>query len=146
MKKRPESVLVVLHCDGHILMLKRVGADGFWQSVTGSLECDESPRQAAVREVAEETGICLPGAQLADLRLCNRFVIPERWRNRFEGGATHNEEHVFSAHLRTPAPPTLRPDEHDQWRWMAGRDALTHAWSWTNRDAIRLVLASSPAD
>ena len=56
--KRPESVLVVVYtADRETLILQRVG-NSFWQSVTGSLNWDEeSPEEAARRELFEETGI-----------------------------------------------------------------------------------------
>lgn len=57
--KIPESVLVVIYSDGlEVLLLERADRPGFWQSVTGSKDTvDESPRQVAMREVREETGI-----------------------------------------------------------------------------------------
>jgi len=143
--KRPESVLVVLHHEDAFLMLRRSGPDGFWQSVTGSLEPDEPPRCTALREVAEETGIVLADGQLNDLRVRNRFVIPPRWRGRFENNASHNEEHVFSAQLTCRPEAVLRADEHESARWMTANEALSAAWSWTNRDAIRLVIAARRA-
>ena len=55
--KRPESVLLVIATlGGEFLMLERAQPAGFWQSVTGSLEPGESPRQAAGRELREEIG------------------------------------------------------------------------------------------
>ena len=52
--KKPVSVLVLLHDGaGHVLLLERADREGFWQSVTGSLEDGEAPVQAALREVAE---------------------------------------------------------------------------------------------
>ena len=48
--KRPVSVLVLLHDGaGHVLLLERADREGFWQSVTGSLEDGETPVQAALR-------------------------------------------------------------------------------------------------
>lgn len=45
--KRPESILVVIYAksSGRVLMLQRRDDTEFWQSVTGSLEQDESPPQ-----------------------------------------------------------------------------------------------------
>ena len=54
--KRPESVLIVVYTAAcEVLMLRRVEPSDFWQSVTGSLEWDESPMGAACRELVEET-------------------------------------------------------------------------------------------
>ena len=56
--KRPESVLVVIHTErGEVLQLRRREPADFWQSVTGSLHAGETPLQAAIREVREETGL-----------------------------------------------------------------------------------------
>ena len=56
--KQPVSVLVVIHTPAlDILLLERAAHPGFWQSVTGSHEGDESLIETAHREVQEETGI-----------------------------------------------------------------------------------------
>ena len=57
--KIPESVLVVIHTpEREVLLIERADAPGTWQSVTGSLDAPDEPRDAtAWREVAEETGI-----------------------------------------------------------------------------------------
>ena len=58
--KYPISALVVLHDkDGNILLIERTAPQGFWQSVTGSLEEGERIEETAWREVWEETGIRL---------------------------------------------------------------------------------------
>ena len=67
-KKIPISVLILLHDNaGNVLLFNRLNPDGFWQSITGSLNTpSEPPFQAALREVAEETGFRLPPEQLRD--------------------------------------------------------------------------------
>ncbi|MFX4006265.1 NUDIX domain-containing protein, partial [Streptococcus suis] len=54
--KCPESILVVVYATDtqRVLMLLRKDDSSFWQSVSGSLEQDETALQAAKREVAEE--------------------------------------------------------------------------------------------
>jgi len=61
--KIPESVLVVIHTpELQVLLLERARQPDFWQSVTGSKDrLDESWRDTALREVAEETGIVVGG-------------------------------------------------------------------------------------
>jgi dATP pyrophosphohydrolase len=141
--KTPVSVLVVVHTPAlDVLLLERAAHPGFWQSVTGSLEAGEQPLQAAVREVAEETGIACPVTDLSDWRLSNRFEIFPQWRARYADGVTHNTEHVFS--LCIPEQPiTVAPDEHLGWRWLPWREAAGACFSWTNRDAI-LMLGLAP--
>ena len=56
--KTPISALVLIHtADLQVLLMERADKSGYWQSVTGSVEGDESPRQTAIREVLEETGL-----------------------------------------------------------------------------------------
>jgi 8-oxo-dGTP pyrophosphatase MutT (NUDIX family) len=56
--KKPVSVLVVIHTPAlDILLLERAQHPGFWQSVTGSQEENESLLETACREVQEETGV-----------------------------------------------------------------------------------------
>ena len=74
--KRPESVLVVIYtAAGEVLSLERQQPAGYWQSVTGSLHWDEEPRQAALRELREETGLEV-GDGLIDCGYHNRFGFP----------------------------------------------------------------------
>ena len=56
--KKPVSSLVLIYTeDFKVLLMERADKKGFWQSVTGSLEENETPKDAAIREVFEETGI-----------------------------------------------------------------------------------------
>ncbi len=143
--KAPVSVLVVIHTPAlDVLLLERAAHPGFWQSVTGSLEAGENLLEAAVREVAEETGIACTTDGIDDWHLSNRFEIFPQWRARYADGVTHNTEHVFS--LCIPEQPiAVAPDEHTNWRWMPWREAAAACFSWTNRDAILILgLASEP--
>ena len=95
--KRPESVLVVIHTpDLQILLLERAKHPGYWQSVTGSREGNESFTDTAVREVAEETGLQISAAQLRVWPGENIYEIMTEWRHRYAPEVTHNRERVFS--------------------------------------------------
>ena len=138
--KQPVSVLVVIHDPAlNILLLERAAHPGYWQSVTGSLEDEESPRHAALREVAEETGIRCRSGDLRDWRLTNRFEIFAEWRDRYPAGVTHNTEHVFSLGVPAGTPADIAPEEHRAWRWLPWREAAAACFSWTNRDAILML-------
>lgn len=138
--KRPVSVLVVIHDPAlHVLLLERAVHPGYWQSVTGSQEGEETLRETAAREVAEETGITCSADQLQDWRLSNRFEIFAEWRDRYPAGVTHNIEHVFSLCVPAGIPVATAPGEHLAHRWLPWREAAAACFSWTNRDAILML-------
>lgn len=139
--KIPISVLVVIHTPAlDILLLERAARPGYWQSVTGSLDrIDEPLEEAARREVFEETGIDADPARFVRWNLLRTFEIYAHWRHRFAPGTTHNDEHMFSLEVPGKVPIRLAPDEHTAWRWLPWPEAIEKCFSWTNRDAIRLV-------
>jgi dATP pyrophosphohydrolase len=138
--KRPLSVLVVVFTrGGEFLLLNRVRPPHFWQSVTGSLRPGESPRAAAERELHEETGL-VGGGALVDLRETRLFPIKPAWRGRYRPGVCFNREYWFA--LPLPGRRLIRPaeDEHSGYRWLLAESASRVVGSWTNRDAIRLIV------
>ena len=138
--KRPVSVLVVIHTPQlQILLLERALHAGYWQSVTGSQEDDESLIATAAREVEEETGIAASPSEFCDWQQANTFEIFPQWRYRYAPGVTHNTEHVCSLQIATPQPVTLAPDEHLNYLWLPWREAAAKCFSWTNRDAILML-------
>lgn len=140
MYKNPESVLVVIHTpDLQVLLIERANNPGYWQSVTGSLEVGELPLQAAIRELAEETGLTPDILTIKDWKLSNRFEILPLWRDRYAPGVSQNLEHVFSVCLASPIKVKLSPEEHRSQRWLDWKSAASHCFSWTNQDAILLL-------
>lgn len=141
--KIPISVLVVLH-DGHgnALLLERADRAGFWQSVTGSLEADETPAQAALREVYEETGIALVRENLRDWQYSTEYEIYPHWRHRYPAGVTRNTEHLFSAQIPRDTP--IRLSEHTASLWLPAKKAAEKAFSPSNRDALLRFIYSEP--
>lgn len=138
--KQPVSVLVVIHTpELDVLLLERAAHPGYWQSVTGSRETDESPEITAQREVFEETGISLPLASYRNWSLTNTYEIFEQWRHRYAPGVTSNVEHVFSLCLPRPAAITASPSEHRDWQWLPWQEAAALCFSWSNRDAILML-------
>ncbi|MFP4062311.1 MAG: dihydroneopterin triphosphate diphosphatase [Halochromatium sp.] len=137
--KRPISVLVVVfNAAGEFMLLNRVKPIGFWQSVTGSLMPGESPRNAALRELKEETGL-LGASGLIDLRQSRLFPIVNPWRKRYAQGICFNREHWFALRLPYRRHIRINPAEHSEVQWLPLEKALELAGSWTNREAMRLL-------
>lgn len=136
--KQPVSVLVLIYsADGLVLLLERADAPGYWQSVTGSQDADETLEQTAIREVREETGLDATRYPLESWGIENRYEIYERWRHRYAPGVTHNAEHVFGLRLPEAMPVTLSPKEHLQYRWLPWQEAADRCFSPSNGAAIR---------
>ncbi len=141
--KRPVSVLVVIHTPRlQVLLLERASHPGYWQSVTGSQEENESLIETAAREVAEETGFTIDMGDLLDWQRSNTFEIFDEWRHRYAPGVSHNTEHVFSLavpEIAAAQPVHIAPDEHLAYLWLPFRAAAEKCFSWTNRDAILML-------
>lgn len=133
--------MVVLTRGGEFLMLRRSRPASFWQSVTGSLRWGESPRDAARRELREETGVTPGSGQLIDLHHSERFTILPAWRARYARGVHYNREHWFALFLPGRRLIRLDPREHTESRWLDPGRAAALATSWTNRNAIVLLAA-----
>lgn len=137
MFKTPVSALVLIHTkDLQVLIMERADKAGYWQSVTGSLEQDETPIQAAIREVQEETGLNATQHDLQDWQVSNIYEIYPHWRHRYAPDVTHNTEHLFGLELPSPLPIKLASDEHLRYEWVDWREAAKRVFSWTNIDAL----------
>jgi dATP pyrophosphohydrolase len=133
--RRPESVLIVIYTDGgEFLLLERRRPPGFWQSVTGSLEWDESADSAARREVVEETGITQ--GVLVNLQWTQVYEILPAFGRVYAPGITRNLEHAFSLRLTRRLPVTLSDSEHVRFQWASGEEAVALVSSSTNRTVI----------
>ena len=136
--KTPISALVLIHTtDLQVLIMERADKVGFWQSVTGSVEGDESPKQTAIREVAEETGLDANLYDLQDWQVCNVYEIYPHWRHRYAPGVVENTEHLFGLCLPSRMDIALADNEHTRYEWVDWREAATRVFSWTNVDALK---------
>lgn len=138
--KQPRSIQVLIFAEvenrREFLLLKRLESHGgFWQSVTGSLEAAETHRQAAVREVLEETGITCCAEELIDLELTNSFEIAPQWRSKFAPDVTHNEEVCFALQAEK-CEVRLDRLEHQQYAWVDFERALEMVYWDSNQKAL----------
>lgn len=143
MAARPLQVLVYLHAaapDGsplYLLLRRRPERFGIWQGVTGRVEEGEEPRDAAAREVREETGFGVEGARLEPLGEPRAFELEEAFE-RFYPGCHEIVEHAFHAAVPLRSPE-IDPGEHVEARWCDLREALGLLYWPANRAAMRLL-------
>lgn len=110
---------VVLRRGADVLLLRRANSgyrDGWWALPAGHVEPGESCRAAAVRELAEETGVVLAPSSLSPLCAQHRTA---------PGGAIEQRvDFYFQAACPTDAEPKrMEPTKASDLRWFA-LDAL----------------------
>ena len=88
---------------------KRNRAETFWQPVTGGIECDESPMEACLREVFEETGLFLQRRELK--------VLPTPVDVTLAADNRIIRKHVFIAKLSAGRHPVRLSKEHVGFNW-----------------------------
>lgn len=135
--KIPRSTLVVIHTANlEVLLIERADHPGYWQSVTGSQEENETLAETAAREVMEETGIDASRFTLCDWQQVNVYDIFPIWLHRYAPGTTTNTEHVFGLQLPDRLSVKLEVREHLQYVWLSFENAAPLCFSRSNRDAI----------
>ena len=141
---------MIHNANGEVLLIERADRPGFWQSVTGSLDFpDEPTREAAIREVFEETGIdiaALPSDALQDMQYTVDYVIYPDWRYRYAPGVTSNREHWFSLLVPGNTAVRLAPREHTAFEWLPFTEAAKHCFSESNTAAILRLQAQNAAE
>ncbi len=106
----PSVAVLPWDADGRLLLVHAIES-GMWQTVGGAVEPDESPRDAAVREAAEETGAAIEIVGIRDVIGGPAFRITYPNGDRVSYVST-----VFDASVIGGA---LKPDGHetDDVRW-----------------------------
>lgn len=114
-KRAPIGVgVLILNEDGQFLLGRRKGAHepGTWAFPGGKPDPGEHPTAAAIREVEEETGICLSTDP-------DSFATLPIWTyDRFEDYSLHYVTLYFIAVVEDGQEPEVRePDKCEEWRW-----------------------------
>ena len=112
-----QEIVVVVRREGALLVLRRSPERlGYWSLVAGGLEPDETPREAAERELLEETGL---RAEVQGLPLALSYSLlddPAAIRARYAPGVETVTVHPFVAEAPAGWEPALDA-EHDLHRW-----------------------------
>jgi ADP-ribose pyrophosphatase YjhB (NUDIX family) len=121
--------VIIVNASGEVLVGKRCGSHApYWSIPGGHMDPGESFEQAAIREVAEETGLLLAAPQV--IGLSNNL---ETWQQ--EG------KHTVSVCLLATHPggeaERKEPEKCAEWRWCRP-DALPQPHFEASRTAITL--------
>jgi 8-oxo-dGTP pyrophosphatase MutT (NUDIX family) len=127
MRKRPTARVLLLDPDGRILMMKgrlpsHPQGPSFWFTIGGGVEPGESVRQAAAREIVEETG------------LTDAVLGRTAWYREVIMADAEHEPWLFLEHYivaRTQGGPLSRAG------WLAHEHALTDELRWWTLEELR---------
>jgi 8-oxo-dGTP pyrophosphatase MutT (NUDIX family) len=121
--RQPHEALVLVRRGDEWLVLHRTPTfEAYWHVVAGAVEPGETAAEAAVRELAEETGL---DAAVVDLEQPFEYPLAEESeavRARFAADVVAVRVDAFLAE----APPGWEPrlnDEHDDYRWCSADEA-----------------------
>lgn len=96
----------------------------------------ETPREAALRELHEETGLQPKDGALLDCHHSEYFRIYPQWLHRYAPGVTVNLEHVFC--FIVAARQNIRiSHEHIKYCWLSKEEAIRIMASPSNQSAIK---------
>ncbi|HET7744057.1 MAG TPA: NUDIX domain-containing protein [Gaiellaceae bacterium] len=128
-----EEVVVVVSRPGQefLVLLRSPEKHGYWHLVAGGIEEGESAREAAVRELEEETGLRAAG-EIEALTLALAYRRPP------ELGGARITVHPFWVQAPAGWEPTLN-EEHVQYRWCEAAEAVELVAYPEPRKALRLV-------
>lgn len=126
---RPCAGVCLTNPDGLIWVGERLNFPGAWQMPQGGIDTGEAPRDAALRELHEETGIAAGAVKvLGTLDSPVTYDLPpdlvgKVWKGKFRG----QEQHWF--HLSYDGSDDavdldVHEREFERWTWMAGADVL----------------------
>ena len=137
--KNNQSVLVVIYAKdtNRVLMLQRQDDPNFWQSVTGTIESGETPKNTAIRELWEEVRLEISenSTALFDCKESIEFEIFPHFRYKYAPNVTHCREHWFLLAMEQEFEPVL--SEHLAYQWVSPEQAIQMTKSSNNAEAIR---------
>lgn len=126
---RPCAGVVLLNRQGLIFAGQRLDRPDAWQMPQGGIDAGETPMQAALRELTEETGVApdkvdvvaeTPGWVYYDLP---PELLGKVWKGKFGG---QRQKWVLMRFLGQDGDVCIETEhpEFERWRWMGANDLL----------------------
>ena len=116
--------VMLVNTDGYIFVGQRIDTDAqAWQMPQGGIDPGETPREAALRELREETGIAPHKVRVeAETRHWIKYdlphdIVPRIWKGRFKG---QQQKWFLVRFLGDDGDIDIDTDhpEFSQWRWL----------------------------
>ena len=131
-----QEIVVVVRRGPEFLVMRRAPERlGYWSLVAGGLEPDETPTDAAQRELFEETGL---ESKVRPLPIALSYSLlddPPAIRARYAPGVETVTVHAFVVDAPVKWEPTLDA-EHDRYEWCDLDEALELLFYDTTKDAV----------
>lgn len=125
---RPCVGVMLVNRDGHVFVGQRIdSALPAWQMPQGGIDPGESPRDAGLRELAEETGVPADLVRVeAETRGWVHYdlphdLVPQLWKGRFRG---QKQKWLLLRFLGADGDINIATDhpEFSRWQWLAPDD------------------------
>ncbi len=122
---RPNVAAAILNQDSKFLLIKRSDtSEEHWQFPQGGVDPGETPEEAVLREVREETGIANKITILGKHPLQHAYRYPSAW-HRYAHGFKGQKQTIF--YLRFAGDDrdiTLEAHEAEEYAWVAPEDVV----------------------
>jgi putative (di)nucleoside polyphosphate hydrolase len=143
---RPCVGVTLINPAGLIFAGERLDMPGAWQMPQGGIDEGEAPADAALRELAEETGVTPALVSLvAEAPGWLRYDLPPHLLGKVWGGKWRGQEQKWFLYRFLGADSDIRIDrphpEFGRWRWIGADDLLASIVPF-KRDVYAQVIAA----
>ena len=119
--------IMLLDARSHVFVGRRIDTPEAWQMPQGGIDGDETPRQAALRELQEEVGTDKAEIVAQSARWL-RYELPQALQGKAWGGNYRGQEQKWFAMRFTGKDRDIdlaaHHPEFDAWRWVASGELL----------------------
>lgn len=143
---RPCAGVMLINAAAEVFVGQRLDNNNeAWQMPQGGIEKDEDPREAALRELEEETGICRDLIKIeAETKGWVPYdlpheLVPKLWKGRFRG----QEQKWFLMRFQGSDDQVNIETDHQEfsaWKWMPATELISNIVPF-KRAVYQVVLA-----